>query len=80
MHGLQRKGVPSTHVCPICRKTLPPNTVDVLVADAYTLRVRADYGDVNNTTKLRRDAAAKLRDAVAEAMTTTVAILPLRGA
>merc|ERR1711969_84547 len=66
VHDLQRKGVASTHVCPICRETLPPNTVDVLVADAETLYVRADRGKLGGAQQkaLMAQSEAKLREAL----------------
>ena len=53
--------------CPICRKKLPPNTVDVLVADAHTLYVRADTGKLSGARQkaLMEEAEAKLRELIA---------------
>merc|ERR1711969_448139 len=81
VHDLQRKGVASTHVCPICRETLPPNTVDVLVADAFTLSTRADRGKLGAAQQkaLMAQAEAKLREALGREPDNTRVLNELAG-
>ena len=67
INDLQRKGVESKHLCPFCRKDLPVS-VDTLVADAWTLRTRAEGGRGKlsgaRQRALMQESEAKLREAL----------------
>ena len=65
---LQRSGIASSLVCPMCRKDLPVS-VDKLVADAWTLETRADRGKLGGAEQkaLMAKAEAKLREALKRA-------------
>ena len=65
INGVQRSGVATNHLCPVCRKELPVS-IDTLVADAWTLMTRADKGKLSGAEQkaLMAEAEAKLREAL----------------